>query len=261
MSEPPAPTTIRPEDATLSWVLRLGVAACFIGHGALGFLGTPAWIRYFGVVGVGHETARLLLPWIGIFDISLGLSALFLPRPSLTVYMIVWTLWTALLRPLSGESFWEAIERAGNYGIPVALFAVLQGASRAGGWRESERLVRRLLLGTTVLVLLGHGLLGLVVRKPLFAAHYNAIGLPGAVIAPYVGAFECLLAAAVWWRPTVGLLVGVLAWKLATEALSPIAGSPVWVFVEHGGSYAAPAALACLVARRPRPAPLVPAPA
>jgi hypothetical protein len=39
---------------------------------------------------------------------------------------------------------------------------------------------------------------------------------------------------------------GLFAWKFATEALSPMAYSPVWGFIEHGGSNAAPLALALL---------------
>jgi hypothetical protein len=33
-----------------------------------------------------------------------------------------------------------------------------------------------------------------------------------------------------------------------------MAGSPIWVFIEHGGSYAAPLALALMVRRREMPA-------
>jgi hypothetical protein len=72
---------------------------------------------------------------------------------------------------------------------------------------------------------------------------------------PLVGGLECVLALAVLIRPAFGLLVLVFAWKMATEALSPMAGSPIWVFIEHGGSYAAPLALALLARWREQPAP------
>jgi hypothetical protein len=36
----------------------------------------------------------------------------------------------------------------------------------------------------------------------------------------------------------------VFAWKLGTEALRPLAGEPIWEFIERGGSYGAPLALA-----------------
>jgi hypothetical protein len=99
---------------------------------------------------------------------------------------------------------------------------------------------------TTALLLAGHGALGLLVRKPLFAMQYGIIGLHAPGLEPAVGAAELVLAAAVLARPGVGLLYAVLAWKLASEALSPVAGAPIWVFVEHGGSYAAPLALALI---------------
>ncbi len=53
-------------------------------------------------------------------------------------------------------------------------------------------------------------------------------------------------------RPGRGLLVFVFAWKLGTEALRPLAGEPIWEFIERGGSYGAPLALAWLLARRAR---------
>jgi hypothetical protein len=103
---------------------------------------------------------------------------------------------------------------------------------------------------TTVLLLAGHGALGLLVRKPLFAHQYGVIGLHAPWLEPAVGTFELALALAVLVRPGAGLLIFALVWKLATEALSPIAGSPIWVFIEHGGSYAAPLALAIMVRSR-----------
>jgi hypothetical protein len=109
---------------------------------------------------------------------------------------------------------------------------------------------------TNVLLLVGHGALNLLVRKPAFATQYGMLGLHGSSVEPWVGAFECGLALAVLIQPGFGLLLFVLVWKLATEALSPMAGSPLWVFVEHGGSYAAPLALALLVRRGEEFAPI-----
>ena len=103
----------------------------------------------------------------------------------------------------------------------------------------------------------GHALLGLWVRKPIFVGQYALLGLTGTWVEPLIGAFECVLALAVLIQPGVGLLLFVLAWKLATEALSPMAGSSIWVFIEHGGSYAAPLALALLRQKRELPAPEV----
>jgi len=258
--EPTAASFVSPADemstAVLGRILRVGLAACFIGHGALGLLGAASWTFYFAVVGIGRETALGLMPLIGAFDVALGLSVLIRPIRALVLYMAAWCLWTALLRPLAGESIWEAVERAGNYGVPLALFLLMQGGN-AKTWLGSrsrgplgESHYRRIgwaLRVTTVLLLLGHGALGLIVRKPMFSAQYALLGLHGATVEPLVGGFECLLALAVLVKPGRQLLIGAVVWKLATEALCPLAGSSFWVFVEHGGSYAAPLGLAFLL--------------
>jgi hypothetical protein len=241
--------------AQVSWVLRIGVAMEFIGHGALGLLHTAPWTSYFAVVGIPRESALAMMPIIGAVDIAIALAVLLYPARGAILYMALWGLATALMRPLAGESAWEAVERAGNFGAAGALFLMARGSGMgswfrfagfdapSGGSRGQVGWVLRL---TTAGLLLGHGALGLLVRKALLGSQYSAIGLQGAWAVPLIGGFECALAIAVLLRPGFGLLVFVAAWKLATEALSPMAGTPVWVFVEHGGSYAAPLALALL---------------
>lgn len=252
----------RQETLQISWVLRVGVAMEFIGHGALGINRVAAWSSYFAVVGIGREMSLHLMPLVGVFDVAMALTVLFYPMRGVIMYMTAWGLWTAILRPLAGESAWEAVERAGNFGALYALFLLAKG----GGWRSlicfklvdgwNQRLAANVswaLRLTTVLLLLGHGALNLLVRKPAFVTQYAMLGMSGSSVEPLIGAFECVLALAVLLRPGFGLLVFVLAWKFATEALSPMAGSPMWVFVEHGGSYAAPLALALIVRCRDEP--------
>jgi hypothetical protein len=259
---------VNPEDRTLNqifWILRVGVAMEFIGHGMLGVLHlAPAWTSYFAVVGISRDTALGLMPIVGAFDIAMAFAIIFYPVRGVLLWMAAWGLWTALLRPLAGESVWEAVERTGNYGTPLALFLLAKGGG-AGSWfkfRLSEALEGDRLDGycwllrlSTALLLAGHGALNLLVRKPVFATQYSMLGLHFPWTEPMVGGLECVLALAVLIRPAYGLLVLVFAWKLATEALSPMAGSPIWVFIEHGGSYAAPLVLALLVRRRHQPTP------
>ena len=38
----------------LEWVLRIGAAGCFIGHGAFGVIGKEAWLPYFAVAGISR---------------------------------------------------------------------------------------------------------------------------------------------------------------------------------------------------------------
>jgi hypothetical protein len=230
-----------------------------IGHGALGISRVALWTSYFAVVGIRRDSALALMPVVGVFDVALGLVALFRPVAGVMLYAAAWGLWTALLRPLAGEPAWEAVERAGNVGAPLALFLIL-GALGPRSWLRSSpagpvggaagRRLHWVLRLTTALLLLGHGMLGLALRKPALAILYAAIGLPGTWVEPAAGALECALALAVLLRPGAGLLLFVLGWKLATELLSPVSGAPFWIFVEHGGSYAAPLALAVLMRGR-----------
>ena len=68
------------------------------------------------------------------------------------------------------------------------------------------------------------------------------------------GWFECVLGLIVLCWPMRGVLLFVFAWKLATEAFRPLAGEPIWEFIERGGSYGAPLALAWIQRRSEEPA-------
>jgi len=123
-----------PIEYKLHWLLRLGVVGCFIGHGAYGVLTKEAWVPYFGVVDIDRVWAYWLMPWVGVMDIGLGLTMAVVPLPIVMLHLTVWGFWTAALRPLSGDSVWECVERAGNYGVPLA-FLVLAGVPRSvRGW-------------------------------------------------------------------------------------------------------------------------------
>ena len=235
------------------WFLRVGAALCFIGHGAFGFITKAAWVPYFGVVGIPEPWAWRLMPIVGTVDVLAGMAVLYAPRALPLVYMTVWAVWTALLRPLSGEPLWEALERAGNYGVPLALLA-LTGLPRS--WRElwvrrdeaahdAQTLarVRSILRGVTCALLLGHGALGAITGKAALTAHYASIGLPASATA-LVGWFEIGLAVAIAVRPATALLLLAAAWKLSSESLWIVSGAPIWELVERAGSYAAPLALA-----------------
>jgi hypothetical protein len=230
---------------------------CFIGHGAFGFITKAAWLPYFAVVGIPEAWAWRLMPLVGAVDVTIGMMVLFAPRNVALGYMAVWALWTALLRPLSGEPVFETLERAGNYGVPLALL-LLSGLPRdLKSWLGPARLsyirgdrvvfVKRVLHVTTVLLLAGHGALGAITGKPVFETHYAAVGLPAGLTAS-IGWFELALAATIAARPFVPLLLFTSVWKLATEGLFIAAGAPLWEFVERAGSYAAPLALSFLIA-------------
>jgi hypothetical protein len=252
-----------PNDARLQWILRVGLALCFIGHGAFGLITKRDWVAYFAVAGIPEQFSWPLMPIIGAIDISLGVLALVYPIRVVLVWMIVWTVWTALLRPLAGQGVWEFFERAGNFGVPLAfLYLTGWGQSTVDRFRRkaSPRRLDRLQLQrlawilrlTTAALLIGHGGFGVFLQKQqAWMNYFGVLGIDtgtvnSASLIPLVGWFEVALGAAVLVRPTWGLLAVVFAWKLSTELLRLPAGEPIWEVVERGGSYAAPLTLMVL---------------
>lgn len=272
MSPTPRQEPRNQPDAILPWILRTGLGMCFIGHGSYGIMTKAAWLPYFAVVGIGEELAWKLMPWIGAMDIAMGFLAFIWPCRALFFWAAVWCAWTALLRPMAGQGWSEFLERAGNYGVPIAC---LVAVGLAGGWfaRLPEtwpvltgvarhRLAWTLRL-TTVALLLGHAGCALLLKKAALAQHYAVFGSADpAGVMHAVGWFETVLAALVLVRPFPALLVFVAAWKLGTESLFLTSGAtaPFFEVVERGGSYIAPLTLAWLTSRASS-APLVAQPA
>lgn len=241
----------------LAMVLRLGFAMCFIGHGVFGLMQKRDWLPFFDLFGIGEPLALQVMPLVGSFDIAVGLAALFAPIRLLFVYGAVWCVYTAALRPASGQSVGELVERAGNYGIPIALLAATAGQryfARIGSTFSASGL--RAAWGacawTTALLLAGHGWLALQ-AKPLLIRHFSIAGLDAGGV-PVIGTLELMLALAVVLRPSKWLFITVAVWKLATESLFIVDGAPIWEFIERGGSYAAPIAAAGLMAKYGLPA-------
>jgi len=115
---------------SIHYTLRIASVMCFIGHGAFGIITKPIWCNYFGVFGIGQDLAYRLMPLVGGIDILLGLALLFYPIRAVAAWLVVWGFITASLRPFSGEPFAEMIERAGNYGAPLALLLLSAATSR-----------------------------------------------------------------------------------------------------------------------------------
>ena len=117
----------------LHWILRVAVAACFIGHGAFGVITKAAWLPYFAIFGIPEAWAWKLMPLVGAVDISIGILTLIQPVRAVILYMAFWGFQTACLRPLAGQGIWELLERAGNYGVPLAFLCLL-GAGLLTDW-------------------------------------------------------------------------------------------------------------------------------
>jgi len=237
----------------IHYTLRIAMAMCFIGHGAFGIITKPIWCNYFAVFGIGHDLAYRLMPVVGSFDILLGITMLVYPLQAIPLWLIIWGIVTALLRPLSGEPFAEFIERAGNFGVPLALIIMSGGIKKRPGsafatlspgiHMDAKTLTRTVncLRIIVFLLLAGHGWLNLVEKKGLIN-QYTSLGLgnPG-LVAQVLGIFEIVAAFAILIKPFRPLLLALFIWKMGSELFYP--HYELFEWIERGGSYGAILAL------------------
>lgn len=232
---------------------------CFVGHGAWGVITKPGWVPLYGVFGIQPPFAWKTMPVIGAVDITLGAVVLLFPFRALFGYMTLWTLLTALLRPLAGLGGWEFLERGGNYGPPLALLVI--ASQHKGPWFErvearplSPEILRRVAWVFRIsiaLLLIGHGGFALIQEKRILIDQWQSIGVPaGMTFLHVLGIAEIGAAIAVVFRPSRGLLLFIGYWKIASELLYPVSGKlrDVWEWIERGGDYVTPFALLCVLA-------------
>jgi len=232
---------------SLHYIFRIACAMCFIGHGAFGIITKAVWCNYFGVFGIGPDTAYQLMPVVGVMDITFGIILLTYPLRIAAGWLVVWGLFTALLRPLSGESFGEFFERAGNYGAPlILLFVSHAGAFTPRGWLQKlepreiddEQHWRTITIGLQVIafaLLAGHGWLNLIGKAGLLK-QYEALGFSDPLqVAHRVGLVEVGGAVLLLVKPFRQVVLLFFVWKMASELFYP--SYELWEWVERGGSY------------------------
>jgi hypothetical protein len=231
-------------DNRIYYTLRIAAAMCFIGHGAFGIITKAVWCNYFAVFGIGKVLAYQLMPWLGSIDILFGLSILFYPTRAVLLWLVIWGTITAALRPLSGEPFPEFIERAGNYGAPLALLIIygLKGKQ----WfklvtpevvtdEKTLALAMNCLKVVVFLLLAGHGWLNIIGKKGLLS-QYASLGFSNPVQTAYAaGIFEIIAALLILIKPLRPVLIVLLVWKAGSELFYP--HWELFEWIERGGSY------------------------
>jgi hypothetical protein len=111
----------------IDWVLRIGIAGEFIGHGVFALEGKKDWVGWFAKFGVPDPAlAAKILFVIGLVDIALAIIVLVRPIPWLLLWMAFWGFWTALMRPIVGLEIWDFVERFANWSAPLALYFILK---------------------------------------------------------------------------------------------------------------------------------------
>ncbi|MEK7564270.1 MAG: hypothetical protein AAB510_01730 [Patescibacteria group bacterium] len=112
----------------LEWILRIGIAGEFLGHGVFAILGKADWIKWTQqLTGLDTATATTFMLVVGVVDILLAIMVLWKPIRPVLLWMAFWGFWTALVRPLVGadlwiKDIWDFIERFANWAAPLALF-------------------------------------------------------------------------------------------------------------------------------------------
>jgi hypothetical protein len=242
----------------LHWLFRLALFGEFVGHGAFGVLTKHAWLPYFGIFGIPDRWAWELMPVVGSVDITLGTLALLAPMRAGLLYMGCWGLFTASLRPLTGEGWWEFLERSYNFGVPLLMLWVHSIGIRRPSWftvitevpqvtvarAQGAQLVLR---GIMASMLIGHGGFGLFMAKQNLLRLYEAAGLGGVGVplptaSAIIGGFEMLLGALCLEVQISAFCMFVCVWKLTSEFLyvPAQAHGAWWEVLERGSSYAAP---------------------
>ncbi|MBI2623146.1 MAG: hypothetical protein HYW65_01040 [Candidatus Liptonbacteria bacterium] len=121
------------QSSLVGWVLRIAVAGEFLGHGAFALQGKAQWVGWIErFLSVDAGAAAQVLFAVGVMDVLFALLVLIKPLPWALLWMAFWGFWTALVRPIMGESWWDFVERWANWGAPLALLFLM-------GWPRSLR--------------------------------------------------------------------------------------------------------------------------
>ena len=108
------------------WLLRVGIAGEFIGHGLLAIGGKQDWIGWISqMIHVTTPTATTLLLLIGVSDLVVALFVLVKPIRPVLLWAAFWGFWTALVRPIVGVGWLDFVERSANWAAPLALYYLL----------------------------------------------------------------------------------------------------------------------------------------
>ena len=118
-------------EKNIEWLLRVGVAGEFVGHGLLAIGGKADWAGWIiKLIHVDHNMAVNLLILIGVTDLIVAAVVLFKPIKPVLLWAAFWGFWTALVRPIVGVGWLDFIERSANWAAPLALYYFYQAKNK-----------------------------------------------------------------------------------------------------------------------------------
>tara|TARA_Y100000310_G_scaffold78020_1_gene74616 strand:+ start:22068 stop:22490 length:423 start_codon:yes stop_codon:yes gene_type:complete len=95
---------------------------------------------------------------------------------------------------------------------------------------------------------LGHGVFALQVKQG-WLKYFSAVGLAessASTLLPLIGVMDIVVALLALFYPLRIVLAWAGVWGLWTALLRPLAGEPIWDFIERWANWAAPLALLAL---------------
>ena len=112
----------------VTWILQVGVAGEFVGHGIFAMQGKEQWVGWIvKLLGVTPELGGQILFVIGLMDLAIALFVMTRPIKPVLLWAAFWGFATALIRPIMGDPIWDFVERWANWAAPLALFHLVHG--------------------------------------------------------------------------------------------------------------------------------------
>lgn len=96
---------------------------------------------------------------------------------------------------------------------------------------------------------IGHGVFALG-KKPGWVEYFTSVGFSDGTalkLMPIIGAVDIALAILILIKPIRATVLWMAFWGFATALIRPIAGEPIWDFVERSANWGAPLALLFLL--------------
>lgn len=96
---------------------------------------------------------------------------------------------------------------------------------------------------------IGHGVFALQVKQG-WISYFTAVGITvetATILLPLIGIMDIVLALIILIKPVRIALLWMAFWGFLTALIRPIAGEPIWDFIERFANWGAPLALLFLV--------------